>query len=235
MSKEYNLTFNFRIYWIISWVVLIFGSLIALVDVSKRSCGEYIPILLSRALTSDPYRGGTLILCLFASISSIYLNSILLTVGFFGFLCAFLVSMFDTAPSHDALIIAGSMLVMWECWPDNTLLWQVHWWFTVVCGLVCIGWFLYIIFGCKAESWPEETLPLPDSVECERCSWWFISEYLAFWSMFMLVYWKIDPKLEWRDHFCNKKEKAVAGEMNDLLPKTKKNKLLFYKKNKLLF
>lgn len=202
MSKEpYNLHFSFRIYWVINWIILITGSIIALVDISKKSCGEHIPILLSRALTSDPYRGGTLILCLTASISSIYLNSVLLSISFFGFFSAFLISMFNTAPSHDMLILIGSIIVMWECWPRKKLLWYIHWCATVLSGAVFLGFYFYTVFVCDYDDWPEQTLPMPDSVRCSRCSWWFISEYLAFWLMFMLVYWKIDPSLQWRDHY----------------------------------
>lgn len=200
MSKEpYNLHFNFRTYWLISWTLLIIGSIIALVDVSKQTCDEHIPILLSRALTTDPYRGGTLVFCVFAAISSIYLNSILLTVAFFGFFASFLVSMFETATSHDALILGGALLVMWECWPGKNIYWKIHWYFTVASSFVCLGWFMYAIFWCDAVEYTDG--PLPDSVRCRRCSWWYITEYVTFWSMFMLVYWKIDPSLQWRDHY----------------------------------
>jgi len=189
MSKEqYNLHFSFRTYWLISWGFLIIGSTIALIDVSKQTCGEYTPILLSRALTTDPYRGGTLIFCVFAAISSIYLNSILLSVAFFGFLSAFLISMFETAASHDTLILASAVLVMWECWPGKNIFWKLHWYFTVAVGSLCLSWFIYILFEC-------------DSVSCKRCSWWYTTEYVTFWSMFMLVYWKIEPSLQWRDHY----------------------------------
>ena len=174
------------------------GSIIALFNVSMDTCGSHIPILLSRALTTDPYRGVTLVFCLVAAVSSIYLNSILMTVGFFGFFSAFLVSMFETAASHDALILLSSLIIMYECRPVSTSIrWQVHWWATVVAGTVASCWFLYIIYKCNEV--PYESGPLPDSVRCARCSWWFVFEYLCFWSMFMLVYWKIDPKLEWHD------------------------------------
>jgi hypothetical protein len=38
-----------------------------------------------------------------------------------------------------------------------------------------------------------------DTVHCERCSWWFISEYVFFWSMYLLVYWRVPMKLKWSD------------------------------------
>ena len=94
----------FRRGWCIAWLILVMGSTIALVNVSKDTCGYHIPILLSRALTTDPYRGVTLVFCLFAAVSSIYLNSLLLIIGFWGFFSAFLVSMFETAASHDGCL-----------------------------------------------------------------------------------------------------------------------------------
>jgi hypothetical protein len=197
----HDIKFNFRKGWLLAFSILVIGSLLALINVSNDTCGEYIPILLSRALTTDPYRGATLVFCLFAAFSSVYLNSILLSVGFFGFFSAFLVSMFQTAASHDALILVSSILVLWECWPENNTLWRVHWWFTVFAGAICSGWFIYIVYGCEPIPW-EEKLPMPESVRCARCSWWFVSEYVCFWSMFMLVYWKIDSSLVWHDKFA---------------------------------
>jgi len=191
--------FNFRQGWLIGWGFLVTLSLIALVNVSKDTCHAFVPILLSRALTTDPYRGICLVFCLFAAISSIYLNSILLSVGFFGFFSAFLVSMFETEASHDAFIFFSSLLVMYECRPKGTnIYWKVHWWSTVGFIVICAGWFMYIWFGCRAVDW-DGIGPIPPSVYCARCSWWFVSEYLAFWSMFMLVWWKIDPTLKWHD------------------------------------
>jgi hypothetical protein len=206
----HNIQFNFRKGWTIAWIILIIGSLAALVNVSNKTCGEHIPILLSRALTTDPYRGATLVFCLFAAFSSIYLNSILMSVGFFGFFSAFLVSMFQTAASHDALILMSSILILWECYPENNLWWKVHWWFTVATGAICTGWFIYIIYGCEPIEWTQGP-PLPDSVRCARCSWWFISEYICFWAMFMLVFWKIDPKLEWHDKIVLDDNRAMPG------------------------
>ena len=200
----------FRKAWLIAWFILIPGSIIALVNVSKTTCGYHTPILLSRALTTDPYRGVTLGFCLFAAVSSIYLNSILMTIGFFGFFSAFLVSMFETAATHDALIILSALIIMYECRPIESILWKVHWWGTVLAGWVTSGWFLYIIFGCRPVTYISG--PLPPSVECARCSWWFLSEYICFWSMFMLVYWKIDPKLEWHDTIIQDKVLQLRGQ-----------------------
>jgi len=204
-DNELYIIMLFKTGWRIAWYILVFGSIISLFDVSKDTCGYHIPILLSRALTTDPYRGATLVFCLVSAVSSIYLNSLLLVIGFCGFLCAFLVSMFETASSHDALILISALLVMYECrpgtseWRPNALIWwKIHWWGTVIAGCICTGWFIYIIYGCDPE--PYESGTLPESVRCARCSWWFISEYVCFWSMFMLVYWKIDPLLEWHDN-----------------------------------
>ena len=67
----------FRTLWLVGLVVLVILSLVALWDVSYQTCSEQIPILLSRALTTDPYRGLMLAFCLIAVASSLYLNSIL--------------------------------------------------------------------------------------------------------------------------------------------------------------
>ena len=198
-----DIEFNFRKGWLVGWFILIVGSIVACIDVSKQTCGEHIPILLSRSLTTDPYRGATLVFCLFASVSSIFLNSVLMTVGFFGFFSAFLISMFQTAASHDALIFISSILVLWECKPPkDNFLWKMHWRLTVFTGIVFMGWFLYAIYGCQPVEW-DDTGVMPESVRCSRCSWWFISEYIAFWSMFLLVYWKIGAKMLWRDQIIH--------------------------------
>lgn len=204
-----------RTCWCAAWGLLVVGSTIAAIDVSYKTCGTHIPILLSRALTTDPYRGATLVFCLFASISSIYLNSIILTTAFFGFLGAFQISMFLTPSSHDALILFSSILVMYECLPPKeNIKWRIHWTFTVISGLFCIGWFLYIIYGCDAAGY-DGPLPLPPEVYCARCSWWFVTEYVTFWSMFMLVYWKIKPGSRWRDQIMEQRagtnKKAAVG------------------------
>ena len=91
----------YRHVWLIGLSLLIVLSLIALWEVSHDTCGEQIPILLSRALTTDPYRGLTLAFCLVAVASSLYLDSILL-IGCSIF-SAFLVSMFQMN-AHNALI-----------------------------------------------------------------------------------------------------------------------------------
>lgn len=225
----HNIQFNFRKGWFFAWIILIVGSLTALINVSYETCGEHIPILLSRALTTDPYRGATLVFCLFAAFSSIYLNSILMSVGFFGFFSAFLVSMFQTAASHDALILMSSILILWECWPENKLWWKIHWWFTIISGAICTTWFVYIIYGCEPVEWQGE-IPMPGSVRCARCSWWFLSEYICFWSMFMLVFWKIDPALTWHDQFgqvevSSSLSSSVIDEKEQLL--ATKSKLYF--------
>ena len=75
----------YRTFWLLGLGVLIIFNLVALVDVSVDTCNGHIPILLSRALTTDPYRGLTLAFCLIAVASSLYLNSILIIAGFFGF------------------------------------------------------------------------------------------------------------------------------------------------------
>ena len=108
----------FRQLWLFGLVFLVILSLIALWNVSYQTCGEQIPILLSRALTTDPYRGLTLAFSLITFASSLYLNSILLFAGFFGFFSAFLVSMFQT-DAHNALIVVSGIFVLYECYPNT--------------------------------------------------------------------------------------------------------------------
>ena len=171
----------FRQVWFIAWAFLLTICLIALWDVSEKTCDAHVPILLSSALTTDPWRGLILVFNLLAVGSSFYLNSIVMVSGFLGFLCAFLVSMFQTN-SHNALIVFSAACIMYECYPQsNERSWQLHWWSTLVVGVTCSGWLLYSEYGCDTEY-------------CAECSWWYISEYLFFWSMFLLVWWRIDPK-----------------------------------------
>ena len=168
-----------RYAWLFAWVILVGICTTALIDVSMQTCSDNIPILLSRALTTDPYRGFLLAYCLIVTFYSILLGSIGLIAAMFGFFSAFTVSMFDTPTTHDALIAVSSILVMYECNPQGQdhLLWNIHWWSTVVLCVVFVTW-LISSTSC-------------DSVFCEECSWWYISEYLLFWSMFLLVYWRI--------------------------------------------
>ena len=196
--------------WFIAWCILIVLCLVALVDVSKITCDTHIPILLSRALTTDPYRGLILVFCLGGVGASFFFNSTLLFVAILGFLSAFIVSMFDTN-AHDALILLSSALVLYECWPQQKWKWKLHYGITVVSGIVCASWMLYSIFGCKPVKFncqqpygndpePGCIVPIPESIRCERCSWFYISEYLFFWGLFLLVYWKIPEDAEFHDH-----------------------------------
>ena len=170
---------KFRKVWVYAWCILVALCLLALWDVSEKTCNAHIPILLSRALTTDPWRGLILVFCLLAVGSSFYLNSVVMLSGFLGFLCAFLVSMFQTN-AHNALILLSSGCIMYECYPKDgaSQVWRVHWWSTTVSGVVCCTWLVFSEFGCTTDL-------------CSRCSWWFISEYVFFWSMFLLVWRKI--------------------------------------------
>lgn len=198
----------FRRVWLIAWALLIVICLIALWDVSQKTCAKHIPILLSRSLTTDPWRGFILVFNLLAVGSSFYLNSIVMVSGFLGFLCAFLVSMFQTN-AHNALIVVSAACIMYECYPPvNERAWKIHWWSTLVVGVVCSGWLLYSEYGCDTEY-------------CAECSWWYISEYLFFWSMFFLVWWRIDPKEVLHDKI---QFVAVATEELDDKKKVVRNK-----------
>ena len=177
-SKKKNMLL--RRVWIYGWMTLVMFNIVALLDVSTQTCGYIYPILLSRALTTDPYRGVTLGYCLLAIAMSFSINSSFLLAGFLGFFSAFLVSMFETS-AHNALILVSSLLILYECTPaksSTNTTWKYHWQFTIVAGMVCNLWLLYAHLLC-------------DTQVCERCSRWYISEYVLFWSMYLLVYWRI--------------------------------------------
>lgn len=177
---------KFRTVWLYSWIALLGICIMALVDVSVKTCDEHVPILLSRALTTDPWRGIILAFNLLAVGSSIELNSAVLFTGFLGFLCAFLVSMFQTN-AHNALIFVSSCCIMYECYPtSDDMLWYANWWSAIVFGFVCAIWILYSEYACTTN-------------RCAECSWWYITEYLCFWSMFLLVQWRIPKDKELRD------------------------------------
>jgi len=219
--------------WFMAWCVLIVLCLVALVDISKVTCDIHIPILLSRALTSDPYRGLLLVFCLGGVGASFFFDSTVLFVAIIGFLSAFLVSMFDTN-AHVALIFFSSALVLYECWPQQKWQWKFHYGLTVVSGAVCIAWMFYSVYGCKPvhfdcqrpyltnknETEPGCIVPIPESIRCERCSWFYISEYLFFWGLFLLVYWKIPENATFHDHAEPKYvsvDKAQSPKQSELL------------------
>ena len=167
--------------WIFGLLSLISFNILAVIVVSEQTCGKpFVPILLSRALTTDPWRGFTLSYCLFAISGSFTFNSSVLTTAFFGFFAAFLVSMFDTPASHDLLIATSGLLVMYETvptpWGKN--LWVYHWLTIVALGSVFFGWMVYAKMNYTEQE--------------EKCSWFYIVEYLCFWGMNALVLWMIE-------------------------------------------
>lgn len=204
----------FRRLWILGWIIMVILCLVSLWDISFQTCHEHTPILLSRALTSEPYRGFLLSFSILAFASSFFLRSILLIAGFLGFLCAFLVSMFTTPTTHDALIITSSVFIMYECCPVETpgrsetylLWWKIHYVIATIAAIICTAWMLYSSYSC-ADS----------DIECSDCSWWYISEYVFFWSMYLLVYWRIPMKLKWTDDVKYNTVSASASEEEDEL------------------
>ena len=175
----------FRKLWVYAWVSLVVLSIMALWDVSKTTCGDRTPILLSRALTTDPWRGRILVFCLLAVAGSLSLNSRIMVIGFIGFFSAFLVSMFQTN-AHNALIAISSVAIMYECFPHKKITWKIHWWATTCFGLFFLTWLIYSDLNC-------------DTLKCGNCSYFYILEYLFFWSMFLLVYWRIPIQKEITD------------------------------------
>jgi hypothetical protein len=170
--------------WLLGCLTLVIFNSVAVYNVSLTTCGYRYPILLSRALTTDPYRGYTLGYCLLAIAASYGMNSSVLSTAFLGFYSAFLVSMFETS-AHNTLIVVSSGLILWECRPDSSYLWTAHWWVTILLLLVCSGWLVYADWGYTGLD--------------SKCSIWYVSEYLLFWSMYLLVYWKIPQDTQMQD------------------------------------
>lgn len=182
----------FRRAWVFGWMLLVTLCVIALWDVSYTTCQEHIPILLSRALTNDPHRGIMLCFCLVALVSVAIFRRFGMIVGFASFFCAFLVSMFETN-AHDAFILLGSACILYECRPPcscSNWLWQLHWWITFCTGTTCLGFLIWTELGCVEG----------DIFYCQECSWWYITEYVFFWSLYLLVYWRIPTGLNVQDN-----------------------------------
>lgn len=216
---------KFKTVWLISWGILVAICIAALVDVTHITCGSKT-ILLSRSLTTDPWRGVILVFNLLAVSSSFYFDSIFMVAGFLGFLCAFLVSMFQT-DAHNFLILISTVLIMYECFPNKTAqttklcglsaktIWYFHWTITVIFGLVFFAWMIGVEINCIQERrasclehgnekdcsiwemYRDET----NDITCAECDWWYIAEYLFFWSMFLLVWWRIDDEQNLHDNF----------------------------------
>lgn len=211
--------------WLCALGLLFVLCTTALIVVSKPTCDEYIPILLSRSLTTDPFRGLILIFCLGGVGLSFFFNSTILFMAILGFLSAFLVSMFDTN-AHDFLILLSSFLVLWECkiwwgkWLTSNRNWIATYIFCVLSGITCIVWMTYSIVGCQPDREYTCQQPFannskcatpPESIICERCSWFYISEYLFFYTLFLLVYWKIPPERTFQDHWESLNEQSSVS------------------------
>ena len=111
---------------------------------------------------------------------------------------AFLVSMFETS-AHNALIIVSSVLVLWECQPRpvSPNRWKVHWKMTMLLALLWMCWLSYVqVFWTELEA---------------KCSWWYITEYFLFWSMYLLVYWRIPLGTTLHDQFTAKTQLSPSG------------------------
>lgn len=180
--------------WTLGLFTLILFNLVAVFVVSECTCGKpFIPILLSRALTTDPWRGMTLAYSLLAIAGSFTFNSSILTTAFFGFFSAFLVSMFETS-AHDFLIFTSASLVMYECRPRSwhQQYWVWHWLSVVVVGNIWTVWMVYGFFNYTDPEW--------------NCSWFYILEYITFWLMNGLVLWIIPVGTFASDAICDKEQ-----------------------------
>lgn len=208
-------TITLRRVWIIGLISLICFNSMAIYYVSETTCGKpFIPILLSRALTTDPWRGMTLSYSLVAIAFSFTLNSSVLTTAFFGFFSAFLVSMFDTPISHDFLIGTSSLLILFECMPRTWRinLWSIHWITIIVVGNICFVWMMYSKYSGIY------------TLHEQQCSWMFITEYITFWLMNALVLWIIPGAMYPKDAICEEGQKKTAENRNVI--KQVKTKLL---------
>ena len=173
--------------WLIGWVILVGLSIVSLVVVSASyrysPCDSFTPILLSRAFTTDPWRGIVIAANFFAALMSYSFGIAFITLAFILFGCAFVVSMFDTAITHDTLILIGAGLLLLETFPwwshfnCRSWWWKLHWCTTALSGIACISW-----------------ITMDD-----LCSWWYVTEYLFFWQLYLLVYWRISPELLFSD------------------------------------
>jgi hypothetical protein len=197
--------------WIIGWCILLVIGFISVYDVSLSTCGDRYPILLSRALTTDPYRGIILSYCLLSICTSFSLQKSFLFGGFLGFFSAFLVSMFETS-AHNFLIVTSSVLILFECMPQKMSdklwenIWKFHWFITMLLG------FIFVIL----------------KNEIGKCSFWYIVEYILFLSMFLLVTWLIPPTMELTDTIS---KSNTINESN--IENSKKVSNNFMKKDKL--
>ena len=209
-------------------MLLLIGA-ISVYDVSYETCGYRYPILLSRAMTTDPYRGMILSYCLLAICTSFSLQKSFLLGGFLGFFSAFLVSMFETS-AHNFLIVISSLLILFECMPnmnDNTTDTSSSSSVDVISSssssssdddndgqlsddelsLWRYHWCITVILGgifiaCKQY--------------ITQCSFWYVVEYFLFLSMFLLVIWLIPDDMELQDNITNNNARATAIEPKKL-------------------
>lgn len=190
--------------WIIGLISLIFFNILAIYNVSAQTCGKpFIPILLSRSLTTDPWRGITLGYSLLAIAASYSFNSSIITTAFFGFFSAFVISMFDTPASHDVLIGTSSLLVMYECLPASLEinLRLIHYIFVIVFGNIFFIWLIY------------SKLYYDD----EKCSWMFVTEYITFWLMNALILWIIPEDMYAQDAICEEAKRTDKRQIQNNL------------------
>jgi len=172
--------------WFMGWIILVGLTLCSLIVVSatykNKPCYGMTPILLSEAFTTKPWRGIVIFCNFFAAIISIY-SSKFITLSFILFGSAFIISMFDTPSTHDELILFGAFIIMIETCPwfykekIPSLTWKIHWCTTFVSAITCISWM----------------------TSDDKCSWWYITEYIFFWQLYLLVYWRIDKNLKFAD------------------------------------
>jgi len=182
---------HIRSLWMVGVVLLVLLSMLALMFVIPtiqggdygEVCDGQTPILLSRAFTTDPWRGIVIACNILAVVLSYYTDILGIVAAFSLFALAFVISMFDTSATHDELIVIGVVLILAETCPwrfkPRSKWWVFHWLLTVVLVGLCSMW----MFGDDA------------------CSWWYVTEYVLFVSLFMLVCWRIDDDMYFTDHF----------------------------------
>ena len=176
-----------KFFWV--WLInlCLFTSICvgAVITVAPTVCGDWQPILLSQAGTTDPWRGFLIAMGLWMVFCANKLEDSQMSIAFFGFLLAFVVSMFET-DAHVILIIFSGVFLMreiaWKIWNMDEK-WSNPWTYVVltdvVVGAVFLGWAI----TCYINEWPS-------------CSLWYLTEYAAFILLFASTFVLIDMDKE---------------------------------------
>lgn len=158
--------------WILNMVAFSLICVGALLTVSYDTCDKLYPILLSRAGTTDPWRGLLITLGLWMAFCASKIEDSQLIIAFCGFLLAFVVSMFETS-AHMILIIFSAVFVMIELYQKLSEEREVTVWvyIAIASGISGVVWTSWCVYSYLTE-WP-------------LCSFWYLSEYIFFGLLFI--------------------------------------------------